>query len=175
MIVIRIRARFGWRPWQAWARTSGVFHVVDQLVIASASTFSLPTADSAERLLDTRVAGSPLGSNARRRVTTVGTSPGDWVVVNATPVLATTPGFGTGHSSDDDAGATSNVNFGPGTIDPNIAIAKVGSDSKVSFTNSDHGSVHLVLDQLVNADAAAFSRATGDGAKRLTDTRIARF
>jgi predicted phage baseplate assembly protein len=62
-----------------------------------------------------------------------------------------------------------------GTVDPNIAIARVGTDSRICFTNSDHGPVHLVLDQLVNAHAGAFTRATPDGAARLTDTRIARF
>lgn len=149
--------------------------IIDQLVIAPASTFSLPTTNGAARVLDTRKADAPVLQNQRRCVDAVGADPGDWVVVNATPVLASGPGFGTLHSSDDPAGGTSNVNFGAATVDPNTAIVLVGADSRICFSNSKHSTVHLVLDQLVNADAEAFKRSTDSGAQRIADTRLGPF
>jgi hypothetical protein len=102
----------------------------------------------------------------------VGADPGDFVGVNVTPLLAVAPGFGVLHSSDDAPGGTSNVNFGPGTVDPNVAFAQVGADGRICFTNSVFGPVHLLLDQLIVADAAVFRSPSPSGSVRLADTRI---
>jgi hypothetical protein len=101
----------------------------------------------------------------------VGADPGDFVGVNVTPLLAVAPGFGVLHSSDDAPGGTSNVNFGPGTVDPNVAFAKVGADGRICFTNSVLGPVHVLLDQLIVADAAVFRSPSTSGSVRLADTR----
>ncbi len=69
-------------------------------------------------------------------------------VVNLTPVNASTPGFGLLMSSA--AGevppVASNVNFGPGSVDPNLGVAVTGASGEVCFANSDHGDVDLVAD-----------------------------
>ncbi len=150
--------------------------VLDQLTVSPPTTFTTPTPDGAARLADTRIGlgGPRLAANEKRCLTAEGADPGDWVTVNITPVEATTAGFGTIHSSDNAAGATSNVNFTPGGVDPNTATAPVGTDGKICFTNSYHGPVHLVLDQLTVSPPTTFTTPTPDGAARLTDTRPTR-
>lgn len=113
--------------------------------------FSLPTADGAARLVDTRLTNTPVAAASTRCVPAVGADPGDYITVNVTPVEATTFGHGTIHSSDDPAGDTSNVNFGPGTVDPNTTTVHVGTDGNICFTNSIHGPVHLIIDELIVA------------------------
>jgi hypothetical protein len=99
-----------------------------------------------------------------------GAVPGEFVGVNVTPVGATAPGFGVVHSSDESAGLTSNVNFAPGTVDPNVAFVPVGVDGAVCFTNSRHGAVEVVIDAMVVAEAGAVGQRFG-GARRVLDTR----
>ncbi|MDJ0771659.1 MAG: hypothetical protein QNJ12_22930, partial [Ilumatobacter sp.] len=146
--------------------------VLDELIVGDAASFELPTTDGAERLADTRLGlgGDQLDANETRCFDAVGADPGDFVGLNATPVLADAAGFGTLHSSDDTAGDTSNVNFAAGTVDPNVAFVEVGTDGQVCFTNSEHGPVHLVLDELIVGDAASFELPTTNGAERLADT-----
>lgn len=150
--------------------------IADQLVVGDASVFRAPTRDGAVRIMDTRLGlGGPVVAPSERRcVAAVGALPGEYVMLNATPVEATAFGFGTLHSSADPAGSTSNVNFGPGSVDPNIALTRVGPDGNVCFTNSRHASVHVILDELVVGAASAFRPASDRGAVRLVDTRIGR-
>ena len=75
-------------------------------------------------------------------------SPGDAAVVNLTPVEADNGGYGLLVSSDVPAPVASNVNYTPGTIDPNVAVAPIGSDGQVCYVNSSPASVHLVADHL---------------------------
>ena len=42
----------------------------------------------------------------------------------------------------------SNVNYAPGTIDPNVAVAPIGADGQVCYINSPLASVDLVADHL---------------------------
>lgn len=98
--------------------------------------------------------------------------PGDFVLLNITPIGAVHRGHGTVHASGTPAPAVASVNFGPGTVDPNVAITKVGDDGHVCFTNSRHGAVDVVMDQLAVAPADAFRLPTPDGAVRIADTRI---
>jgi len=117
------------------------------------------------------VATGKLAPYETRCVAAKGANAGDWVAVNVTPVDATTAGFGTLHSSDNSAGATANVNFTPGSTDPNIAITKLGADKKFCFTNSRHGTVNIILDQMAVSPAATFTEPTPEGATRLLNTR----
>ena len=100
-------------------------------------------------------------------------SPGDVAVVNLTPVEAAGGGFGQLVSSDvASPPVASNVNFGPGTIDPNVALATIGVDGRVCYVNSG-AAVHLVADHLGTIDGSAYTPATPSGAPdRKADTRI---
>ena len=99
-------------------------------------------------------------------------APGDVALVNLTPVSATAPGNGQLISSDvATPPEASNVNFGPGTIDPNVAAAKVGTDGRVCFVNSVHGSVHVIADDLGSLSSTAFTPAGGGAPLRRVDTR----
>jgi hypothetical protein len=103
--------------------------------------------------------------------------PGAVAVVNLTPVEATGAGFGAVRSSDAPSNnslgdsAVSNVNFRPGSVDPNVAFAAIGGDRRVCFDNSPHASVHLVADQMGVMPGSAYQPAAATGAKRLVDTR----
>src|SRR5690606_23295067 len=61
----------------------------------------------------------------------------------------------------------SNVNFGIGTVDPNVAAVKIGPDGKVCFDASNHTSVHFILDQMAVLDGSVVTSAQ----MRLADTR----
>ena len=149
--------------------------ILDQLVNADTTAFSLPTANGAVRIANTRtgLGGTKLARSATRCIIANGT-PGDYTAINITPIDADARGNGSLHSSNDDPPATANVNFGPDTVDPNVAIAQIGTDGKICFTNSEHANVNIILDQLVNAATTTFTLPTTNGAVRLTDTRVAR-
>jgi hypothetical protein len=133
------------------------------LVAGAAVVFSVP---------GQVIADGMVGPSSRLCFTVAG-SPGDAALVNLTPVLAT--GFGDGQLISSDVAtppAASNVNFGPGTVDPNVAVAKIGADGKVCFANSKHSSVHLVADHLGTIPGASYAPATASGAPdRKVDTR----
>ena len=100
--------------------------------------------------------------------------PGDAAIVNLTPVGAAGPGHGLLISSDiaQPPGA-SNVNYNVGTVDPNVAIAPIGNDGKVCFTNSTDNWVHLIADHLGTIAGNAYTPANPDGTPlRTVDTRI---
>jgi hypothetical protein len=99
--------------------------------------------------------------------------PGDVAVVNLTPVLAKGPGNGLLVSSDiTQPPVASNVNFGPGSVDPNVAFAPIGSDGQVCFVNSNHSQVDLVADHLGTIAIESFTPANPDATpKRTVDTR----
>src|SRR5690606_35744105 len=119
------------------------------------------------RRVDTR-GNDPIGPG-RRLCFEVEGSPGDVVVVNLTPVRATGVGHGllVGGDASDPAEA-SNVNYAPGTVDPNLALAPIGTAGDVCFANADQAAVHLVADHLATIDAAAIDLA---GPTRALDTR----
>lgn len=100
---------------------------------------------------------------------------GGAAIVNLTPVEATTSGNGQLISSDakSDPPTAANVNFGLGSIDPNVAVAQIGADGEVCFQNSIHGPVHLIADHLGTIDGNVYTPATSSGApERKVDTRI---
>jgi hypothetical protein len=100
-------------------------------------------------------------------------SVGDAAIVNLTPVLESAPGNGQLVSSDvSNPPVASNVNFRPAVVDPNVAVARIGSDGQVCFVNSRLSSVHLVADHLGIIAASAYTPAQTNGAPdRKVDTR----
>jgi hypothetical protein len=134
--------------------------VVAGLVVGSAAFSS-----SAE-------AGGALSPGARICFGVTG-RPGDVAVVNLTPVQAAGPGFGLLVSSDiGNPPVASNVNFTPGSIDPNVAFAPIGADGKVCYINSVQSQVDLVADHLGTIASGSFTNANPDGSPRRTvDTR----
>lgn len=117
-------------------------------------------------------AAAPLRPGETYCFPAAGAEPGEMAVVNVTPVRATAAGDAAVHSSDTGPGSTSNVNFAPGTVDPNVAIAAVGADGELCVTNSEHAAVDMVIDQLLVGDPSALRAPTDDGAARLVDTRV---
>jgi hypothetical protein len=121
-----------------------------------------------------QAAGGMIGPRSRLCFTVAG-SPGDVAVVNITPVLAPAGGDGLLVSSDiTNPPVASNVNYGPGSVDPNVATAIIGTDGKVCYVNSHHTNVHVIADHLGTISATTFTPATTTGApKRVADTRPA--
>jgi len=66
-------------------------------------------------------------------------------VLNVTAVGPTTRGFLTVFPSGEPRPATSNLNFSSGQTIPNLVVAKVGADGKVSIHN-DSGATHVIVD-----------------------------
>ena len=99
---------------------------------------------------------------------------GNTAVVNLTPVGAAGLGNGQLVSSDVAVPPTaSNVNFSPGSVDPNVAFARIGSDNRVCFVNSEHTSVDLVADLVGTIVDFVFESASPDDAPvRVVDTRV---
>jgi photosystem II stability/assembly factor-like uncharacterized protein len=152
-------------------------HVIGDDLGSLASSAFTPTGGGAPlRRVDTRVGlGGDILDPSERLCFTVNGQVGDVAMVNLTPVSAQRAGFGV-LLPDDSAIAvptTSNVNFGPGTVDPNVAFATIGTSGKVCFVNSVHGTVHLVADELGTiAKAVVKPAATGGIPKRVVDTRL---
>ena len=152
---------------------AGVDLVADHLGTIDAAVYRSATASGApRRLIDTRQSAGRVGPGVRRCFEVAG-SPGDAAVVNLTPVLAQGQGYGVLVSSDSDAAPNaSNVNYGSGSVDPNVAIAPIGADGRVCFENGPLAGVDLVADHLGTIDAAVYRSATASGApRRLIDTR----
>jgi hypothetical protein len=151
--------------------------VVDQLVVAAEGLFREPTDRGAERLVDTRVAlgGTRLAGSETRCVDVVGASRGvsEYVGVNVTVVGASGTGFGAVHASGAPVPRTSNVNYAPGSIDPNFATTRVGNDGKICFTNGPDATVDLILDEVsVASDEMLRDPTSPGGAVRILDTRV---
>ena len=155
----------------------GNVHVIaDDLGALAATAFTATSTGAPVRRVDTRAGlGGDVVAASERRCFTVGGDPGDVALVNLTPVGATRAGNGV-LVPDDASTATptaSNVNFGPGTVDPNVALATIGASNKVCFVNSVHGPVHLIADELGTIEqAVAKPAATGGVPKRVADTRL---
>ena len=155
---------------------ASVHLVADHLGTIDAAAFTLASGSGAPlRVVDTRVGqgGSTVAPSGRLCFAVAGAA-GGVAVVNLTPVNAA--GFGNGQLVSSDVVSppvASNVNFSPGSFDPNVALAPIGADGRVCFVNSVHASVDLVADHLGTIDAAAFGVPSGSGAPlRVVDTRV---
>jgi len=149
--------------------------IADHLGTIDAASYSPATPGGAPaRVVDTRrgLGGARLAPGDRACFGVDG-DPGDAALVNLTPVRASGTGNGKLVSSDVSAPPVfSNVNYASGSIDPNVAVAAIGSDGQVCFVNADLASVDLVADHLGTVDAAAYTPATPSGAPaRVVDTR----
>lgn len=141
--------------------------VADHLFNLHADAFQPAAPDHApRRVVDTRIGlgGNRLDPMGHVCAGVTG-QVGDLAIVNVTPVLASAPGFG----GFDSYRQSSSVNFAPGSVDPNVAITRIGNDGNVCFYNSEHASVDVVVDHLgtISASAAAFNIES----PRLLDTR----
>lgn len=159
-------------------------HLVgDQMGVLPAAAYRSASGAGAERLVDTRrgiVVGGPsvgaVGPGASVCPRAVG-APGEVAVLNVTPVQASGRGFAAVRASDAPSNnslgesAVSNVNFAVGSVDPNLAFAKIGSDGRICVDNSRHATIHLVVDQMGALPASVFVPAAASGATRLIDTR----
>ncbi|MGB3736839.1 MAG: hypothetical protein WA964_17910 [Ilumatobacter sp.] len=149
--------------------------VADHLGTIDATAYTPATAGGAPtRTVDTRtgLGGSRLGPGARLCFGVAG-APGDAAVVNLTPVRAAGTGDGKLVSSDTTSPPVfSNVNYTVGSVDPNIAIARIGTDGQVCYVNADETSVDLAADHIGTVAAASYTPATAGGAPtRAVDTR----
>jgi hypothetical protein len=155
---------------------ASVHLVADQMGTLPATAYERASASGARRLLDTRAA-VPIAPGESACAVAVGT-PGRLAVVNVTPVEASATGFGAVRASDAPsnntlgAAAVSNVNFSVGSVDPNLAVTRIGGDGRICFDNSPLASVHVILDQMGSLPAEAFVPAAASGAVRLLDTRL---
>ncbi|MDJ0768761.1 MAG: lipase family protein [Ilumatobacter sp.] len=151
--------------------------VADHLGTLAESAYTPATPSGApDRKVDTRTGqGGNRVPPSGQLCFAVDGSAGDAAIVNLTPLAASAAGNGQLISSDVKANppVASNTNFGPGTIDPNVAVAAVGGDGQVCFQNSEHASVDLVADHLGTIAESAYTPATPTGAPdRKVDTRI---
>jgi hypothetical protein len=138
------------------------------------TTFALVSAIGAVVPVEAR-SDAAIGQSRRFCIPVATGTPGDLAVVNITPVAATDPGSAQLVSSDVAVPpVASNVNFSTGSVDPNVAVAPVGTDGSVCFVNSVHAQVQLIVDLLTVVDAGAYTPTTApNGAPvRLADTRI---
>ena len=90
------------------------------------------------------------------------------VALNVTATGSTTGGFLTAFPSGTSRPLASNLNFGPGETIPNLVIAKVSADGRVSIYN-DTGSTHVIADVAGWLPAGAGYSAVSPA--RLLDTR----
>lgn len=155
------------------SRHASVDLVADQLGTLAAGSFTAATPEgTADRRIDTRLSARPVPADGKVCFG-VGGRPGDAALVNLTPVLPSAPGHGLLTTSGIEAPPTaSNVNYRPGTVDPNVAVAAVGRDGRVCFHASSHASAHLVADVFGTIGAEWFRWPGDDGAPvRRVDTR----
>ena len=155
------------------AQRAGVHLVADHLgTIAAESYRPADPSGAPRRTLDTREVGGVLAPSERRCFEVEG-DVGDVAVVNVTPVEARGAGNGLLVSSDvSNPPVAANVNYRPGSVDPNVAIAPIGSDGEVCFVNAQRAGVHLVADHLGTIAAESYRPADPSGAPRRTlDTR----
>jgi hypothetical protein len=107
---------------------------------------------------------------------------GEAVFLNITPVNASAPGYGfvtfRGFGSPVSS-PSSNVNFAPGTIDPNFAAVPLLESEQfyrlqgeLCFVNSNHGHVDVVVDDMGHVVADAFVSTDSGAPSRVLDTRI---
>ncbi len=93
----------------------------------------------------------------------------DAVVLNVTSVAPSGPGYVTVHASGDKRPGVASLNYVPGYTIPNLVMAKVGGNGKVSLFVSD-GGVDLVAD-VVGCYTSEGSRHVPVTPARILDTR----
>lgn len=92
------------------------------------------------------------------------------VVMNVTAIASTRAGYVTVWPTGDPRPPTSNLNFDPGSVVPNLVLAKIGERGMVSFFNAG-GEVDLAADVVGYLAAESSSKVTPLSPTRLVDTR----
>jgi hypothetical protein len=136
------------------------------------------------RLLDTRVGSGGAGPLAAAgsvdlQVTGRGGVPTDGVgavILNVTAVTPTAPGYLTVYPTGTTAPNASNLNFTAGQVVPNLVLAKVGTNGKVTIRNGSGGKTEVVADvagYFVSGTVVDPGGVTSVAPSRLLDTRVA--
>jgi hypothetical protein len=136
------------------------------------------TAQSPNRILDTRTSGQTLGAGGALNLTVAGGSTGipstaTSVVLNVTVTNTTAPGFLIVWPAGQSRPLTSNLNWAAGETRPNLVSVPVGAGGQVSIFNAG-GSADVVVDE-EGYFAAPIGTAGGYNAlppQRLLDTRL---
>jgi FtsP/CotA-like multicopper oxidase with cupredoxin domain len=134
------------------------------------------------RLLDTRVAmggSGPVAANGTVKVQATGrggvpATGVSAVVVNLTAVTPTGAGYLTAYPSGGTAPATSNVNFVPGQVVPNLAFVKLGPDGSFTIKNGSSGVTEVIADvagYVKDGTVAASGMYVALTPSRILDTR----
>ena len=136
------------------------------------------------RILDSRIgvgaAAGPVGPGGTIDVRVLGVGgvpaaaqqPVSAVLVNVTAAGATAPSFVTVWPTGQARPVASSLNVGPGRTVPNLVLAKVGSDGKISLYNAA-GAVDLIAD--VVGWVHSFSALVPTSPNRVLDTRVDRY
>jgi hypothetical protein len=130
-----------------------------------------------DRVLDTRVAGTPVGTGQTIPVQIAGTTRvpagATAAVLNITAVDAVGSGFLTVFPSDRDQPVVSSVNFEVGVPRPNSVIAPIGADGKIKVFASNQTDV--IVDVMGWFGTAGQSEYVETPSDRLLDTRLPAF
>jgi FlgD Ig-like domain len=135
------------------------------------------------RLLDTRVGSGgtgplPAAGSVDLQVTGRGGVPADGVgavILNVTAVTPTAPGYLTVFPTGTIAPNASNLNFTAGQVVPNLVLAKVGTNGKVSIRNGSGGATEVIADvagYFVSGTVVDPGGVTSVAPWRLLDTRV---
>lgn len=151
---------------------SGTVHVIADVFGHYAASGDLFTGAQPDRILDTRdgtgLTGAFTGGQSRDLpVSGAGGVPGDAtaVVLNVTVTRGTAASHLTISPFGETPPLTSNLNWVPNQTVPNLVIAKLGTDGKITIRNNA-GTVHVL------ADVLGWYRPTGDRYAAVQPTRL---
>jgi hypothetical protein len=130
------------------------------------------------RVLDTRLAGSPLGANSIQNLTVTGVdsvpTTATAVVLNVTVTDPTTLSYVAVYPAGERTPMVSNLNFSASETVANLTVVPLGSTGQVSIYNAV-GTVEVVVDLEGYFEAASTSSSAGSfvalDPARVTDTR----
>jgi hypothetical protein len=127
-----------------------------------------------DRVLDTRVGGTPVGTRQAIDVQIAGTARvpvgATAAVLNVTATGAIGPGFLTVFPSDRAQPLVSSVNFEAGVARPNSVLAPIGADGKIKVYAS--AQTHVIVDVMGWFGAAGQAEYVEIPSTRMLDTRL---
>lgn len=127
-----------------------------------------------DRLIDTRVGGTPVGTGQTIDVQIAGTTRvpvgASAAILNVTAVDAIGPGFLTVFPSDRAQPLVSSVNFEAGVARPNSVIAPIGADGKIKVFASNQS--HVIVDVMGWFGTAGQSEYVEIPSDRVFDSRL---
>jgi hypothetical protein len=127
-----------------------------------------------DRVLDTRIAATPVGRGQTIDVQIAGTPKvpvgASAAILNVTATEAVGPGFLTVYPSDRTQPLVSSVNYVGGVPRPNSVIAPIGADGKIKIFASEQ--THVIVDVMGWLGNAGQSEYVDVPSTRLLDTRL---